>query len=55
MNLKEALATGKLKQFIKERLVDKPGDKEVFDKVIKSMIEKGKEEKKPKKKIDIDN
>jgi len=40
MNLKEALATGKLKQFIKERLADKPGDQDKFDKVISSMVQK---------------
>lgn len=40
ITLKEALATGKLKQFIKERLADKPGDQEQFNKVISSMVQK---------------
>lgn len=40
ITLKEALAIGKLKQFIKERLADKPGDQEQFDSVISSMVQK---------------
>lgn len=46
MNLKEALKTGKLKQFIKERLTDKPGDQDKFDAAISSMV--GKSPKAPK-------
>lgn len=43
ITLKQALKEGKLKQFIKERLADKPGDQEQFDKVISSMVQKSPE------------
>lgn len=46
MNLKEALKNGKLKEFIKERLAEKPGDQNKFDSTISSMV--GKSPKVPK-------
>lgn len=40
LTLKQALKENKIKQFIKERLADKPGDQNKFDKVISSMVQK---------------
>lgn len=45
MNLKEAIAKGKLKQFIKERSGQK-GDKDRFDAAISSMV-RGKSKEAP--------
>lgn len=53
ISLKEALKTGKLKQFIKERLEDKPGDPDKFEKVISSMV--GKSPKVPKASLPDDS
>lgn len=40
LTLKEAIAKGKLKQFIKEHENDPPGDKEKFDKLLEAATRK---------------
>lgn len=49
MNLKEAIAKGKLKEFIKERSKQK-GDADKLDKTISSMVGKSKEARATSKK-----
>ena len=55
ITLKQALKEGKLKQFIKERLADKPGDQDAFDKAISSMVGKSPKDQKASRQDDSEN
>ncbi len=55
ITLKEALKQGKLKQFIKERLADKPGDQDAFDKAISSMVGKSPKDQKASRQNDSES
>lgn len=54
LTLKEALAQGKLPQFIKERL-KQTGDKPRFDATVSSMVQKSKATPKPSSRDDSAN
>lgn len=55
MNLKQALKEGKLKEFIKQHLKDKPGDQDKFDEVISSMAQKSPKARKASSRDDSEN